>query len=216
VPSTPDAAIRPGWWHCVATDDDGAPVWFALAASSRLPDATRVELPVADAERAVGGDAVCVADYDADGRVVALRVGHRGAPSAPPLWFVEIRESTATPPAVSLVAFTGHGVASGILLADTDLAGRTVASSDQLGAVRWYPASGEVDQIYVQPRWRRRTIGGALVGAAAALSYARGWPRLWGDGQRTALGEQFRNASTWRHRTNDLTHVAAPMTPGDA
>ncbi|MEO9108670.1 MAG: hypothetical protein ABI368_00460, partial [Jatrophihabitantaceae bacterium] len=67
--------------------------------------------------------------------------------------------------------------------------------------------------IYVQPQWRRRSVAGALSAAAATLSTARGWPRLWGGGQRTELGEQWRATNLWRNRAADLTHVAPPMTP---
>ena len=179
----------------------------------RHPDGSRIELPTDRAEEEVGADAVCVATYGDDGRVATLRVGARGAPKAPPLWFVEVRESAGSPPAVSLVAFTGHGVPAGSLRDDTG--GTPATNTDQVGAVRWYPATGEVDQIYVQPAWRRHTVGGALIAAAAALSYARDWPRLWSDGQRTKLGEQFVTAAEWRHRTADLTYLAPPMTPGD-
>lgn len=161
----------------------------------------------------MGADAVCIADYDDERRVTALRVTPRGAPKAPPLWFVEVRESAGRPPAVSLVAFTGHDVPPGSLRDDTG--GTSATSADQVGAVRWYPASGEVDQVYVQQAWRRRTVGSALVAAAVALGYARDWPRMWSDGQRTELGERFRNGSEWRYRTADLTNLAPPMTPGD-
>jgi GNAT superfamily N-acetyltransferase len=180
--------------------------------SGRRPDGARIELPVEDAEREIEGNAVCTAVFDDDGRVRELRVGRRGAPKAPPLWFVEVRESTGTPPAVNLVAFTGHGVQPGTLR--DDLGGTAATSADQVGALRWYPATGEVDQVYVQPQWRRHTVGGALIAAGAALCAGRDWARLWGDGQRTSVGEDWRNASSWAHRTADLTHVAPPMTPG--
>jgi hypothetical protein len=196
--------------------DGGRRAWFAVVHSDRHGDGERVELPVADAVREVGADAVATAVYDDSGRVATLTVGPRGAPKAPPLWFAEIRESTARPPAVNLVAFGGHGVATGRLVDAVELAELPVRSADQLAAVRWYPATGEVDQVYVQPEHRRRTMSGAMIGAAATLSYARDWPRLWGDGQRTELGERTRNASPWRVRTADLTHLAPPMTPGDA
>ena len=204
------------WWHCRALDGD-RPVWFAVVWSDRHGDGERVDLPLTEAVRAVGDDAVATADYDEHGRVGRLQVGRRGAPEAPPLWFAELRESTARPPAVSLVAFEARpdrGVRAGALLDDVALAGVPVVRTDQLAAVRWYPATGEVDQVYVQPQHRRRSLSGAMIGAAATLSYARDWPRLWGDGQRTAIGEQLRNASPWRHRTADLTHLAPPMTPG--
>jgi GNAT superfamily N-acetyltransferase len=218
VPGTSDPAERAapanaGWWQCIALGPDRKRRWFAVVTGGRHPDGARLELPVDRAEQEIGADAICTATYDDEGRVGRLQVGARSAPKAPPLWFVEVRESTGAPPAVNLVAFTGHGVPPGSLRDDTG--GTSATTTDQVGAVRWYPATGEVDQIYVQPAWRRRTVGNALIGAAAALSYARDWPRLWGDGQRTRLGEQFRNAAEWRHRTADLTHLAPPMTPGD-
>jgi GNAT superfamily N-acetyltransferase len=218
VPSTPDstepqAPAAPGWWQCVALGASGARQWCAVVWSQEHPDGARIELPVDEAERAVGADAVCTAVYDDHGRVGQLRVGPRGAPKAPPLWFVEVAETAGTPPAVNLVGFTGHDVPIGSIRSDT--AGTSATNADQVGALRWYPATGEVDQVYVQPAWRRQTVGGALIAAGAALCAARDWARLWGDGQRTRLGEQWRNASPWAHRTAELSHVAPPMTPGD-
>jgi GNAT superfamily N-acetyltransferase len=185
-----------------------------VVSSANQPDGARFELPADTARDAVGADAVCIADYGDERRVRALRVTPHAAPKAPPLWFVEARESSGAPPAVSLVAFTGHDVPAGSLRDDTG--GTSATSADQVGAVRWYAATGEIDQIYVQPAWRRRTVATALIAAAATLSYARDWPRLWSDGQRTELGEHFRNSGEWRHRAADLTHLAPPMTPGDA
>jgi GNAT superfamily N-acetyltransferase len=201
------------WWRCAAVRPDGSRAWYALVWSTRYPRAARVELPIEEAVTAVGDDAVCVARYGDEDRIVALEITARGAPKAPPLWFVEIRESTARPPAVNLVAFTGAAAPTGALLDAADLPGRGVHTADQLGAVRWYPATGEFDQIYVQPEWRRRTIGWALAAAAGTLSDARDWPLPWADGQRTDMGEKFRNGSPWRHRAQDLTHLAPPMTP---
>lgn len=219
MPSTPDSAkpagpAGPGWWQCQALGPDGVPVWFALVDSGRHPDGTRVQLPAAEAQREVGDNAVCTAGHGDEQRVTALRVAGQAAPHAPPLWFVEVRESSGAPPAVSLVAFTGHDVPAGSVR--DDLGGTSATNADQVGAVRWYPATGEVDQIYVQPQWRRHRIGNVLLVCAATLSYARGWPRFWGDGQRTRLGEQFRNASPWRGLAADLTHESPPMTPGEA
>lgn len=204
---------RAGWWQCRAVDSDRVGVWFAVVWSSRHPDGTRIELLEAAAAEVVGSDAVCTARYGEGGSVVALEVGTRGAPKAPLLWFAEIRESTASPPAVNLVAFSGHGVAHGSLLDSVALREVEVASADQLGAVRWYPATGEVDQIYVNPQWRRRTVAGALIAGGTTLSLARGWKRFWGDGQRTDMGDQLRAASPWRHRAAELTVRSPPMTP---
>lgn len=137
------------------------------------------------------------------------------APKAPDAWFCEVRELTASPPAVNLMAFTGLGIPAGRVLDEAAVVELGATSDDQLGAVRWWPGTGEVDQIYVQPAWRRRHVATVLVHAAAMLSVARGWARLWGDGQRTAMGEQLRNAGDWKHRAAELTHIAPPMTPGE-
>jgi GNAT superfamily N-acetyltransferase len=81
--------------------------------------------------------------------------------------------------------------------------------------VRWYQGTGEVDQVYVAPTQRRQGIGSAIIMAAGTLAVARDWPRLWGDGQRTALGDRWRSTSDWAHRTAPLNHLAPPMTPLD-
>jgi GNAT superfamily N-acetyltransferase len=202
------------FWHLRAVDEDGRPAWLALVWSDRHPDGTYVELPVAEAEAALDGDAVCIARYD-DGAVTGLQIYPVIETPAPPLWFAELAEPDASPPATVLVAFSGHGVEEGTLLDRAGLADVPVKSADQLGAIRWYPATGEVDQVYVSPAHRRRHIGSALIAASGTLGRARGWPPQWGDGQRTADGERWRNASPWAKGAADLTHLAPPMTPMD-
>jgi GNAT superfamily N-acetyltransferase len=134
-------------------------------------------------------------------------------PGRAPLWFVEFREASAEPPAVNLMAFEGFGQQPGALLDGAAVSNVAVGSADQLGAVRWWPASGEVDQLYVAPSMRRRGVGTALVLTAGALSIARGWPRCWSDGQRTELGEAFVQLPELRGRVQPLTHLIRPMTP---
>lgn len=188
---------------------------MARVRSDRHPDDALVELPGDQADAQIGADAVCVARYGEHQLVTALELAPGIAPKAPPLWFVEVRETSAHPPASNLVAFTGHGVAPGRLLDEADVGSTGVTSQDQLGAVRWYPATGEIDQIYVQPQWRQHSIATALLVLASMLSVARDWPRCWADGQRTVLGEKLRNGFEWGHRAAELTHVAPPMTPGE-
>ena len=194
---------------------DGAPDRLIVVESARYPDGARLDFGADLAAMQVGDDAVCVATFDDSGAVYTLEVATHVAPAAPPVWFAEVRDSAAQPPAVSLVAFTGHGRPRGALVQAGDLSNVDVGSNDQLGAVRWYPATGEVDQVYVQPAWRRRGIATVLLTAGGTLAVARGWPRFWSDGQRTVLGEQLRNARSWQHRAADLTHVAPHMTPGE-
>lgn len=201
----------PGWWFARVAATGGRPERLVVVASAAHPDGTFVDLPVEQVPTATVG--WCAAADLVDGAVTALHVAPSLVPTAPPLWFAELRESAARPPAVHLMAFSGHGRGAGELLDEGAVSNVAVDAADQLGAVRWYPATGEVDQIYVDPDHRRMRIGTALLHAAGVLSVARGWNRLWGDGQRTAMGESFRNASYWRRRGAPLTHVAPPMTP---
>jgi GNAT superfamily N-acetyltransferase len=202
-------------WACLIRAADGTPHQFVVVESDRYPDGTQVELSADAAAVQIGDRALCTFTYGAPDRITGMAVGPRVAPKAPPMWFAELREPAAQPPAVVVIVFSGHGQPAGTLLDEADLSNLPVASSDQLAAVRWWPATGEVDQVYVQPAWRRRGIGRALLGAAGSLAWARGWARFWGDGQRTAMGEQFRDGGPWQHRMADLTNVAPPMTPGD-
>lgn len=207
------AAPRPrthSWWVCRARQADTDRV--LVVDSHHYPDGALIELPYAEALELAGPGLVSEAVVER-GRVTALHVARRFAPQAPALWFTEIAQPSPTPPATNLVAFLGAGQAVGALLGPAALAATGVRSEDQIGAIRWYPGTGEVDQVYVAPAWRRHHIATSLLGAAGALIAARGWPRFWGDGQRTALGEQLRNSRSWRERTADLTHLAAPMTP---
>lgn len=202
-----------GIWQVRAVDDAGRPTWDATVQSDRHPDATELTLPEAEALEHVGEHAVAIARYDGDGDVVGLEATEDAAPKAPPLWFIELRQPSSDPPAVVLVAMTGHGVAAGTLLNRRGAREVGVTSEDQLGAFRWIPHSGFGDQLYVSPDWRRRTIGTGLLAAANTLGFARGWPRLWGDGQRTAEGDRMRQAGRWTHLSEDLTHLMPPMTP---
>lgn len=207
-----DAPAFP-FWHERVVDPDGALVQVRVVQSDRRPDGSAVDVAIDDPEP---DGVVAVADL-VDGTVVRLAATPDIAPKAPPLWFVELAEPAPAsgPPAATLVAFTGGDVEPGSLLSTADAQHLGVASSDQVGAFRWIPHSGFSDQIYVAPVWRRRSIGTGLLAAAAALAFARGWPRPWGDGQRTAQGDRMRASGRWRHLAADLTHLMPPMTPYD-
>ena len=204
-----------GWWWCRVAGRDGRPARVSGMLTSAYPDGALVDLDEEAAAAAAPVDDPSTATFDAEGNVVHLFVSPRLAPKAPPLWFAEVRESAARPPAVNLVGFTGAGQRPGALLDEAAVSNVAVVSDDQVGAVRWTPSTGKVDQVYVQPQWRRRNVATVLLVAAEMLSVARGWPGMWGDGQRTLLGERLRAARAWQHRTADLTHLHPPMTPGD-
>ena len=214
APSSDQEQPRPAeFWRCRALRPDGTPAWVAAVWSGEHPDGELVDLPEQEATEAVGDDVYCRAGFDAEGEVTSLFATALAAPKAPPLWFADLPEPKAAPPTHSLVAFSGHGVEAGSLVSRAALSDVPVTSADQVGAIRWYPATGELDQVYVQPSWRRRSVATALMTVVGLLNVTRGGPRLWTDGQRTAMGDRMRNASPLAAWAADLTHLAPPMTP---
>src|SRR5699024_4525590 len=94
-----------GWWHCRAMDDNDEPRWLAVNTNSTPDgDEQRVDLPESDASALVGDHTVCLAYYHR-GQIAKFTVAAHMAPKAPPMWFAELPEPDASPPAVCLVAF---------------------------------------------------------------------------------------------------------------
>lgn len=203
------------WWHCWALDENGAATWFAVVESDRFPAREEVSLPQAEAAEMVAGATRAVASLDRDGEVVSVSVHGHAASRIPGVWYYEVPDPDAEPPAINVIAFDGHGVPPGSLLRGDDLGDPEVTGADQLGAVRWSPGTGLVDQVYVQPAARRQRLASALVAVVAALAGARqgSWPT--GDSHRTDLGETWRNAQSWAAVAPERTHRPPPMTPGD-
>jgi GNAT superfamily N-acetyltransferase len=146
-------------------------------------------------------------------RVHSLLV-NRGA-VAPRIWWVESPETAANPPAMTLIAFATSDLPASAVIEQPRFRSMRVESSSQVGAVRWWPAAGQIHQIYVAPEQRRQGIGTSLLFAAAGYARLRDWPLLWGSGQRTDLGEAF---VTQAHdvisgRVEARTHNLPPMTP---
>lgn len=145
-------------------------------------------------------------------RIVA---GHRFSPDATSLWFVEVPQPAAEPPASYLVAFSGHGVDGGTVVPPGERRPARVGSADQVAAIRWIPQTGQAHEVYVQPDWRRRGVATGLGVVCATVQAARGGPRIWGDGARTAMGETWRTGTDWAHLAAELDYLEAPMTPFD-
>lgn len=135
---------------------------------------------------------------------------------APVMWFVHQPEDDAEPSAVTLVAFAGGELPAGTVTGAVGFQATGVDPAEQVGAIRWWPATGQVHQIYVQPLWRRRRVGTALLHAASAqqVALATG-ARLWGGGERTDLGESFVAGLPYDHRVARRSTRVAPMTPPD-
>jgi GNAT superfamily N-acetyltransferase len=190
-----------GVWQVDVPAGRATPRRFALVRSELQPDGARVHADAAEFAR-LEGNAICVATFSPGNDVVVLAVPPRCVPKAPPMFWVERADSDAHPPASYLEAHDATGGQPDVLLSASD--------SDPIGWVRWFPLTGLIDDIWVEPELRRRGIATALLYAADTLSLAREWRRLWADGQRTDLGDQLREGGDWRSRAADRTHVTPP------
>jgi GNAT superfamily N-acetyltransferase len=148
------------------------------------------------------------ATLDRDSRVVAL---DDLTCESNEVWYVEVRETSATPPATNLLAFTGFAQTPGTLLDEAAASRLGVSPADRIGSVRWSHLTGAVDQVYVEPQHRRAGVGTRLAVTAGCLAVARDWPRLWGDGQGTEEGERFVQALPFRDRVVSPVRSTALM-----
>ena len=144
-----------------------------------------------------------------------IEPGPRYSETAAELWYVEVPEPQADPPATTLVAFHGHDVAGGTVVPVGERRPARVTSTDQVAALRWIPATGQAHEVYVNPQWRRRGIATGIGVTVATVQMARGGPRVWGSGARTAMGEKWRQGTDWAHLAAELDYLEAPMTPFD-
>jgi GNAT superfamily N-acetyltransferase len=148
-------------------------------------------------------------------RVVRVQVPFVAAPA---LWYVEHAETAARPPAFTLVAFDTNDHPDGTIVDERTFVGMGIDSSQQVAAVRWWPKTGQIHQIYVDPAHRRRGIGTKLSLAAGGYNTGSGWAPFWVSGERTDLGEAVvrQVEPELRSRITARTRVMPPMTPPDA
>lgn len=172
------------WWgRRAAASPPGASEVLVIPGDEH-PDGTLVDL---DGEPP--RPPVITAQLDPSGRVTRIAVVAELAGTAPPLWYVEAPETTATPPAMVLIAYSTPDLADGTVIDNPTFTAMPVRSDAQVAAIRWWPANGQIHQLYVGPDHRRRGIGRKLFAVAGGYVAARGWPRLWVSGERTDLGE---------------------------
>ena len=155
---------------------------------------------------------LAVAADPAGGRVHAVEAA---LPDVPLLWYVELPEPAAAPPATTLVAFSDARFPEGTVLTADEARAAGVSSGQQAAALRWWTGSGLAHQIYVAPRHRRRGLALKLSMAAYGVQRVRGLPRLHGDGRRTDDGEAWAGGlpawAAWRLAPR--THALPSMTP---
>jgi GNAT superfamily N-acetyltransferase len=208
-----DLLLDPWWARLPEPEEPGAPPRHTLVAvmSADFPPHTLVDLPAG--RRPTDWKVAVRADVGGP-RVHRVEVA---LPGAPLLWYVELPESTVQPAATTLVAFSDVRFSEGTIV-DADRARREGADGTrQVGALRWWPGTGLVHQIYVAPEHRRRGVGNKLVRAAFGIQAARGLPTLHGDGRRTELGEDWRNGlhPAIAARMAPLSEVMPSMTPSE-
>jgi GNAT superfamily N-acetyltransferase len=131
------------------------------------------------------------------------------------LWWVEVPETSADPPALNIVAYDAPVLAPGSVIDDAGFTSLPVRASMQAGAYRWWPSTGEVHQMYVAPDGRRQGVGIALGTFAWTYAWLRGWPAQFTGGYRTDLGEALLETTKpwWSGRTGPRSHISPPMTP---
>lgn len=132
---------------------------------------------------------------------------------APPLWYVNVDEPSAHPPATNLVAFPTDHHAPGTIVSRYAFATMGVNNNLQAGAVRWY-RTGIVHQIFVAQEWRRKFVASTLLYTASAFHQANGWlGYLRSDGRRTDLGTVFAAGTQYPQRFAPLERTMPPMDP---
>lgn len=143
---------------------------------------------------------VWVADVDLWGRPRVL-IARWAASRAPALWFVAVPDSTGDRFAMNIVAFSSPMLPPGTIVSDDEFVDAPVESSEQVGAIKWWIAEAEVDQVFVSPRFRRRHVATALIYTASGFHQMHGWPgKLHSDGRRTDLGAKFLETYPHPHR----------------
>ena len=202
---------RPGlWWARLPGGGEPGRRTLVGVLSDEFPEDSVVDLP---GDRRPPRWLIAVAAEDGGSRVHQVAVA---MPDAPLLWYVELPEPAAAPPATTVVAFSDARFAEGTVLTATEARAAGVGSGEQVGALRWWTGTGLVHQLYVGSAHRRRGVARKLAHAAAGVQAARGLPPLHDDGRRTDLGEQWRRGlgDHAAARFAPLSQRLAPMTPG--
>jgi GNAT superfamily N-acetyltransferase len=118
---------------------------------------------------------------------------------------------------VTIVAFCTGQLPDGTIIDNATYARLPVANSDQSAAIRWWADTAVVDEIYVQPAFRRTHLGTKLIYTASGFHQRHRWPdRLHSDGRRTSLGQRFVAGLRHPDRIASWTDVAADMDPPES
>ncbi len=201
------------WYHRERYDDARRTWQVTCYLGDRFPDGEVA--PVSGPEDLDGAVRLWHATTDEAGRPQLL-VEAAAAPQAPDVWFVAIPHPRTDPPCFDLVAFATEDLPPGTVVDNPTFTAMPVRSRDQAAAIRWFPDTGVVDQVFVSKPLRRTQLATKLVYAASAYHQHQGWPgRLHSDGRRTHLGERFVAGLRHPSRVAPWTETAPPMDPDE-
>jgi hypothetical protein len=215
---TKETAINVWFAHHTVAAEGGLDTVVAGYADDRHPDEDRVEHRGSRQEilddPTAHGFAFCRSEA---GRTEVTRVHIRPdalwglVAGAPELWFVLIMEPDADPLAANLVGFATDHFPDGTVVdsAAASVAGAT--AEDQVAALRWFPGSGQVHQVFVAPDWRRRHVAVKMHMVAEMIRAGRGWPAIRGGEIRTELGDAYITSLGISPRITPRVASAPPM-----
>lgn len=170
-----------------------------------FPDGTEIDTPQDDWIRSW-------TTRESQRGLIEVAFGRFRTPGLENVWFVSVDEPRAEPAATNLVAFVGDQLPAGTVVSRYTFATMGVHNNQQAGAVRWYPETGLVHEVYVAPEWRRLQLATRLLYTANAINLAKGSSsRLHGDGRRTQLGEFLALASLVPGRFGALKETMPSM-----
>ena len=148
---------------------------------------------------------------DAEARGV-IRLNNAALGAAPKIWYVMLPELDASRPAMSIVGFPTDHLPEGTIVTDPMFFSMPVDNDEQVGAVRWWFEEGVIDQVFVDPNWRRQGVATELLYAVGAWQALHGWPvHIRSDGRRTELGQHLDAATMFPQRFAPITEVSPPM-----
>lgn len=197
-------------YHREAYDEATGTWQVTCYTSERFPVDGEVVTSVSD-EDLDGATLEWRAYRDAEGRSV-VRVSEHLAPRASRLWYVAIPHDDHDPPTCDLVAFDTDHLPADRVIDDPTFMLLPVRAAQQVAAVRWFPSTGVVDQVYVGKDRRRLHLATKALAATSAYHQHRGWTGvLRGDGRRTRLGELFATNVGIPQRVPAWTEYHRPM-----
>ena len=176
-------------------------------------DGEKVEVETVDEDPLFGAyEMRFEATLDAVGHVHLRRCVGQSAQS-PDMWFVQVDDSAhSATDTRSLVGFASHHFPDGTIIDEMEFVTLPVSNEEQIAAIQWQRSTGEVQQIYVSPQFRRSDVGIRMGQTAGAYHQVSGWQGVvHASSKRTALGQSFALGKVAPTRVTPHTELAPPM-----